>query len=56
LRGPHARKLVTFVIPMAKLTTKNKPVFNIRIIMIMIMVMMVVVVMMMIIIIIVMKN
>jgi hypothetical protein len=46
-RGPHVRKLVTFVIPMAKLTAKNKPVFYMRIIMVRIMVRVVVMMMMM---------
>jgi len=40
LKGPHVRKLVTFVIPMAKVAAKNKPRFYMRVIMIMIMVMM----------------
>ena len=39
-RGPHVRKLVTSVFPMAKLTAKYKPVFYMRIMMIMIMMMM----------------
>jgi hypothetical protein len=44
-RGPHVRKIVTFVIPMAKLTAKNKRVFYMRIILIIIMVMMMVMMM-----------
>ena len=51
-KGSHVRKLVTFVIRMAKLVAKNKPVFYMRVIMIMIMVMM----MLIIIIIIVIEN
>jgi len=50
-KGPHVRKLVTFVIPMAKLAAKSKPLFYMRVIMIMIMVMMMLMMMMMIIII-----
>ena len=43
-RGPHVRKLVTSVFPMAKLTAKYKPVFYMRIMMIMIMMMMIIII------------